>query len=75
MRNEPSCTSLTQYRTHSYGVRRDHRAVSTAGWWERQLELALLGAFVQLGWSKTGDPAELAWWVDQVLPTGTALLR
>ena len=33
----------------------DRRAVSTAGWWERQLELA--------------------WWVDRVLPTGTALLR
>ena len=34
---------------------------------------ALLGAFVQLGWSKTGDPAELAWWTDRVVPTAARL--
>ncbi|MGH2760838.1 MAG: phosphotransferase family protein [Actinomycetota bacterium] len=38
--------------------------VDTAGWWEEQLELALLGAAVLLGWSKTG--AELAWWEERV---------
>jgi len=42
------------------------RGVATRGWFERQLELALLGAFIQLGWSKTGDPGELSWWVDRV---------
>jgi hypothetical protein len=57
-----------------------HRAlrshgVATAGWWDRQLDLALLGGFVQLGWSKTGDPAELAWWVDRVVPVARDLLR
>lgn len=36
--------------------------VETAGWWTRQLELALLGAFLQLGWSKSSQPDELAWW-------------
>ncbi len=49
--------------------------VETAGWWERQLELALLGAFLQLGWSKTGDPVELGWWVEQVVPVARDLLR
>jgi hypothetical protein len=49
--------------------------VATAGWWARQLDLALLGAFVQLGWSKTGDPAELGWWVQRVLPVARDLLR
>ena len=53
----------------------DQRAVSTALWWDEQLEPALLGAFVQLGWSKTHDPAELGWWVDRVLLTGQALLH
>ncbi|SNT46021.1 hypothetical protein SAMN05421812_106325 [Asanoa hainanensis] len=47
--------------------------IDTAGWWDRQLELALLGAFVQLGWSKTTDTTELAWWLDRVLPTARTL--
>lgn len=38
--------------------------VDTVGWWNEQLELALLGAAVLLGWSKTG--AELAWWEERV---------
>jgi hypothetical protein len=38
--------------------------VDTAGWWDRQLGLCLLGALVQFGWEKAlGDEAELAWWV------------
>jgi Phosphotransferase enzyme family len=48
--------------------------VDVAGWFDRQLELALLGAFVQLGWSKTDGGPELAWWVNRVLPTARALL-
>lgn len=47
-------------------------------WWEAQLELALLGAFVQLGWSKVsgalqGEPGvrereqdEVRWWSNRV---------
>ncbi len=38
--------------------------VDISGWWYEQLELALLGASVLLGWSKTG--AELAWWEERV---------
>ncbi len=49
------------------------RAIATAPWWERALELALLGAFVQLGWSKAGDQAELTWWLDRVLATARSL--
>jgi hypothetical protein len=51
----------------------ERRGVATGGWWDDQLEWALLGAFVQLGWSKTGDPAELGWWTDRVLPTARRL--
>jgi hypothetical protein len=38
--------------------------VDTAGWWDRQLDLCLLGTVVQLGWEKAlGDDDELAWWL------------
>ena len=37
--------------------------LSTTGWWERQLDLCLLGTLVQFGWEKAfGDETELAWW-------------
>jgi hypothetical protein len=49
--------SIDAYRAslESYGV-------DTGPWWDAQLELALLGSFLQLGWSKAGQPEELAWW-------------
>jgi len=38
--------------------------VDTAGWWDRQLGLCLLGAVVQFGWEKAhGDDRELDWWI------------
>ena len=40
--------------------------VSTSSWWEAQLRPALAGAFLQLGWSKTGEPAEFGWWSDRL---------
>jgi hypothetical protein len=55
--------------------RLEEYGVPTAGWWDRQLNLALLGAFLQLGWSKTGDPVELGWWVERVLPVARELHR
>jgi hypothetical protein len=50
----------------------ERRGLATAAWWDRQLDLALLGAFVQLGWSKTG--AELDWWVTRIVPVARDLL-
>jgi hypothetical protein len=47
--------------------------VSTDGWWNRQLELALLGAFLQLGWSKAADAAELGWWLTRITPVAQDL--
>ena len=42
------------------------QGVDTAGWWERQLGLCLLGALVQFGWEKAlGEDDELAWWCDR----------
>lgn len=41
----------------------ERHGVDTAGWWERQLGLCLLGAVVQFGWEKAhGDDDELGWW-------------
>jgi hypothetical protein len=56
---EPKEAAIGAYRAslESYGV-------DTAPWWDTQLALALLGAFLQLGWSKSGD--ELAWWAAPV---------
>jgi hypothetical protein len=51
------------------------RGVDTAGWWDRQMDLALVGAFVQLGWSKTHDPDELGWWTSRTEPVARDLLR
>jgi hypothetical protein len=49
--------------------------LDTAQWWDRQLELALLGGFLQLGWSKTSEAAELGWWVERVVPVARELVR
>ena len=40
------------------------RGLDVAGWWDRAMDFALMLAFLQLGWSKSGD--ELDWWADQV---------
>jgi len=40
--------------------------IDTSGWWDRQVELCLLGTIVQFGWEKAlGSQEELAWWCDR----------
>jgi hypothetical protein len=52
----------------------ERHGVATAGWWERQLGLCLLGALVQFGWEKAlGEEDELRWWCDRA-EAGTRLL-
>jgi hypothetical protein len=44
----------------------ERRGVATAGWWDRQVALCLLGGVVQFGWEKAlGDDEELGWWCDR----------
>jgi hypothetical protein len=43
--------------------------VTTADWWQPALDAALLGAFLQLGWSKAGQDDELDWWCRRVAAT------
>jgi phosphotransferase family enzyme len=72
-----NCDRLPESKETTIAYLRDrleHHGVDTAGWWERQVELALVGAFLQLGWSKTGDAAELAWWVERIVPVARTLV-
>jgi hypothetical protein len=63
-----NCDLLPQSKEDAiaaYGDALERHGVSTNdAWWEPQLELGLLGAFVMVGWSKTGD--ELAWWEERL---------
>jgi hypothetical protein len=44
----------------AYRAALEQHGVETASWWDETLSLCMLGAFLHLGWSKSGD--ELAWW-------------
>jgi hypothetical protein len=58
--------SIARYRA---GL--EARGVDTTGWFDRQLELCLLGMMATFGWEKAvGDPDELAWWEDAVIRPG-----
>jgi hypothetical protein len=52
----------------------ERNGIGTAGWWDRQLGLCLLGAAVQFGWEKAlGDTDELGWWADRAREGGAWL--
>jgi hypothetical protein len=73
-----NCDRLPESKEATIAAYRDALeadGIDTAGWWQRQLDLALLGGFLQLGWSKSGNPAELGWWVDRVVPVARELAR
>lgn len=50
----------------AYRAALERRGVDTSAWWTHQLALTLLGAGLQLGWSKVGDGTELGWWQDRI---------
>jgi len=56
----------------AYRAALERQGIAAAGWFDRQLELALVGAFLQLGWSKSGP--ELQWWLPRVGPVAAELL-
>ena len=47
---------------HAYRASLQEQGIDVGGWWQRQLALTLVGAFLMLGWSKTNDPSEFMWW-------------
>jgi hypothetical protein len=45
----------------------EERGVDTGRWWERQLDLCLIGIMATFGWEKAlGDADELDWWDSRV---------
>ncbi|HKE72236.1 MAG TPA: hypothetical protein VKB57_01400 [Acidimicrobiales bacterium] len=67
---EPKEAAIARFRAAL-----DRHGVDTAaGWWDRQLGLALLGMLVIFGWEKSlGAQAELDWWIARAR-AGTAWL-
>jgi hypothetical protein len=60
-----NCDRLPESKDDALARYRDGleaRGWATDEWWHRQVTLALTGGFLQLGWSKAGQPDELAWW-------------
>jgi hypothetical protein len=79
----PACSDLTWYLAlnrarlpepkeaaiDAYRASLERHGVSTASWWNAQLELCLLGALLLFGWEKAlGDEDELGWWVEAARP-------
>jgi Phosphotransferase enzyme family len=67
-----NCRRLPRSKEETIATYREaleRRGVDTAGWWDRQLGLCLLGALVQFGWEKAlgGYDDELVWWEQQAL--------
>jgi len=50
-----------------YRAALERHGIDTSGWWERGLDLALLGGVVTFGWEKAyqGAGPELDWWVER----------
>ncbi len=45
----------------------DRAGIATGGWWQRQLDLCLVGIMATFGWEKAlGDDDELHWWEERV---------
>jgi hypothetical protein len=65
---EPKEAAIDRFRgaLEAYGV-------STDPWWDRQLDLCMIGIMAAFGWEKAlGDPRELAWWQDRVVRAAEA---
>jgi Phosphotransferase enzyme family len=51
----------------AYRAALERRGIDTSAWWNDQLALTLLGAGLQLGWSKIGNRSEFGWWHDHIV--------
>jgi hypothetical protein len=48
----------------AYRAALERHQISTTGWWDRQLDLAVLGQMILLGWEKAlNEGPELEWWL------------
>lgn len=64
-----NCDRLPESKEASiafYRAALESHGIDTAPWWDTQLALTTLGAFLHLGGVKAdGDPAEFAWWEER----------
>lgn len=51
---------------NAYRAALESAGIATTPWWDDQLAASLAGAFLQLGWSKTGDAREFGWWSERL---------
>jgi hypothetical protein len=50
----------------------EHQGISTSSWWQRQLDLCMIGIMATFGWEKAlGDARELLWWEATVTRAAT----
>ena len=57
-----NCDRLPETKEDAIGAYRaalESAGIETGSWWDEQLAAALAGAFLQLGWSKTGDAGRI----------------
>lgn len=55
---EPKEAVISRFRTAL-----EHQGISTSSWWQRQLDLCMIGIMATFGWEKAlGDARELLWW-------------
>ena len=60
---EPKESAIDRFRSAL-----EAHGISTEPWWDRQLDLCMIGIMATFGWEKAlGDPAELDWWQDRVV--------
>jgi hypothetical protein len=58
---EPKQAAIGRFRAEL-----ERHGIATAGWWQKQLDMCLIGIMATFGWEKAlGDGDELAWWHDQ----------
>jgi hypothetical protein len=59
---EPKETAISRFRAAL-----EERGIDTGGWWQRQVDLCMIGIMATFGWEKAlGDPGELGWWQNTV---------
>ncbi len=64
-----NCDRLPESKEDAIARYRDalvSAGIDLDGWWDRQLGLTLLGAGLQLMWSKLDDARERGWWVERI---------
>ena len=60
---EPKESAIDRFRSAL-----EAHGIGTEPWWDRQLDLCMIGIMATFGWEKAlGDPAELDWWQDRVV--------